>query len=110
MTIEFILIRRSFDTISCIRDSARISFLNNDIKSVKVTGNNFISESKNTFVYQPGFYDYIIINNKKYPSSGRLQIVRNDTIPVVQAVSGSIKCNQDSVFDAGFVIHYWYSI
>jgi hypothetical protein len=86
-----------FDTISCIRDSARISFLNNDIKSVKVTGDNFISESKNTIVYQPGFYDYIIINNKNCPSSGRLQIVRNDTIPVVQAVSGSIKCNQDSV-------------
>lgn len=90
-----------FDTLSCIRDSAKIAITNDGIKSVKITGLNFVSESKNTFVRQPGIYSFLIINDKNCPSSGTVEIIRNDTIPVVSAIFDKIKCGQDSILLRG---------
>jgi hypothetical protein len=85
------------DTINCKTDSARILFTNDDIKSLIIKGENFESTSKLFFTKKTGVYEYSLVNVNNCETKGSFEVLRNDTIPNIQANFSFFICKQDSV-------------
>lgn len=87
--------------LDCVKDSIQISLTNPGIKSILYTGPSFSSTDISPFVKNVGLYEFTLINDKNCVTNGSIEVIRNDTLPVVEPSFESIKCNQDSVAFAG---------
>lgn len=88
-------------TLDCAKDSVQIILSNTDLLSVVYTGPNFYSESFSPFVHQVGTYHYTIINVKNCKTSGSIDVISNDEIPILDKVFSPFKCGQDSILLEG---------
>lgn len=88
-------------TLDCAKDSVQIILSNTDLLSVVYTGPNFYSESFSPFVHQVGTYHYTIINAKNCKTSGSIDVISNDEIPILDKVFSPFKCGQDSILLEG---------
>ena len=86
-----------YDEISCLKDSVQIILTNQDVKTILYSGPGFSSNLKSPFVKNTGTYNYTLTNVKDCVTSGSIEIVRNDTIPVIRSSFSPIMCFQDSV-------------
>ena len=84
------------DTLDCKKDSIQIMLLNPDVKSIIYSGPGFNSNAFSPFVTQTGTYTFSLTNIKNCISTGSFEVIRNDTLPVIDKLFTPIKCNQDS--------------
>ena len=84
------------DTLDCKKDSIQIMLLNPDVKSIVYSGPGFNSNAFSPFVTQTGTYTFSLTNIKNCISTGSFEVIRNDTLPLIDKLFTPIKCNQDS--------------
>jgi CHU_C Type IX secretion signal domain len=89
------------DTLDCTKDSIQIMLLNTDVKSIVYAGPGYNSTVFSPFVSNTGAYTFTLTNNKNCISTGTFEVVRNDTLPVIDKIFNPIKCGQDSILLQG---------
>ncbi|MBC7884544.1 MAG: gliding motility-associated C-terminal domain-containing protein [Saprospiraceae bacterium] len=88
--------------LDCLKDSVQIIMANTDIMSIHYSGPGFSSDVQSPFVQKEGIYLFTFTNQKNCISTGSVQVLRNDTIPVLNILPPAFKCTQDSVALSGF--------
>jgi gliding motility-associated-like protein len=88
----------SVEELNCKKDSIKIELKNPDIAVIKYTGpTGFSSDSVAPFVKKAGWYKFTYLNTKNCKTSDSIQVIRNDTIPVLTKSFSFFGCSQDSV-------------
>ncbi|MFZ1748966.1 MAG: hypothetical protein WAU01_02190 [Saprospiraceae bacterium] len=90
------------DTLGCVKKSVQLFFNNTDIKSMSVVGPSFVSEDISPFVTEPGRYTYTIVNDKNCVTTGTVDVIKNDSVPILQSIFKPFGCGQDSILIQGF--------
>lgn len=86
----------SVGVLDCIQDSVQIVLRNTDVVMIIYEGPGFYSETLSPFVTNVGTYNYTLTNVKNCITTGSIEVITNDEIPVLEAISKPILCNQDS--------------
>ncbi len=85
------------DTLNCKKDSVQILVQNEDIIAFTLTGPAYMSDVISPFVKWEGTYWYTMTNNKGCTTTGSIEVLRNDTLPAIEALFDLIRCGQDSL-------------
>ncbi len=85
-----------YEALSCLKDSVQLILTNQDVKSILYTGPDLSTNVKSPFVRNTGIYTYFLVNDKNCVTNGSIEIIRNDTIPIIKASYSPIMCFQDS--------------
>ncbi|MBK9736562.1 MAG: hypothetical protein IPO92_17025 [Saprospiraceae bacterium] len=94
----FTQVQISVDELDCQKDSVQILLINSDIATINYTGPSlFFSSSQSPFVSVPGIYTYSLINIKNCVTEGSIEVITNDTLPVLTIVPPVFTCFADSV-------------
>lgn len=87
--------------LDCAKDSVQIILNNTDVVSIVYQGPGFYSEMFSPFVTQVGTYTYTLVNNRNCITTGSIDVVSNDEIPLLNVITSPLKCNQDSFLIEG---------
>lgn len=84
-------------TFNCGVDSVLVEFTNPEIDVIIITGDDFISTQKSTYVYKPGNYEYRLTDINGCVTTGIFNVVSNDIIPTLDVEFMPFQCDQDSI-------------
>ena len=89
------------EPLDCQKDSIQIQLLNTDVKSILYTGPGFTSVEFNPYINNVGTYSFVLVNQKNCVSEGTFEVIRNDTLPILNPLFELFTCGKDSVMLQG---------